>query len=395
MLAALVVSTCLTLGAQPPPDRLVAIGDIHGAHDSLRAILQTAGLIDEQGTWTGGRTTLVQTGDYLDRGQGVRAVMDLLMQIEQDAAARGGRAEVLLGNHETMNIMANVRDVTPDIFATFATGESEATRATAVEAYQRYVAGRTEALGRPLPNQQTPETWLASHPIGFVEYLAALGPDGAYGRWLRSRPISVAVGDTVFLHGGLSDRNDAASIAEMNDRAADEIATFDAHRAHLIDRGVILATSTFPEILTAVSLELQAWVIRLFPGPPDPRNPPTLTQADRAHLDVLFDLQRLGEWSVIDEHGPLWSRDFARWSDEEGSQIVPTLLQRLGVRRAVVGHTVTPSRRIQSRFDHQVFLIDTGMLTEVYQGQAAALELKGPDATAIYADGRISLTGQP
>ena len=53
--------------------RIVAIGDIHGAIDNFRGILKAAGLTDAGGKWTGGRTQLIQTGDYTDRGTGTRA----------------------------------------------------------------------------------------------------------------------------------------------------------------------------------------------------------------------------------------------------------------------------------------------------------------------------------
>ncbi len=93
-----------------------------------RSILKTTGLIDDSNKWTGGRTQLVQTGDYTDRGEGTRAVMDLLMALEPQAKAAGGRAVVLLGNHEVMNLIGETRDVTREIFATFADANSEKRR---------------------------------------------------------------------------------------------------------------------------------------------------------------------------------------------------------------------------------------------------------------------------
>ena len=42
--------------------------------------------------------------------------MDLLMAIEQQASQGGGRAIVLLGNHELMNLLGEQRDVTPAIY---------------------------------------------------------------------------------------------------------------------------------------------------------------------------------------------------------------------------------------------------------------------------------------
>ena len=381
-----------TVWAQPSQTRLVAIGDIHGAGTRFSTLLQRSALIGDQQQWLGGRATLVQTGDFMDRGPDVRAVMDLLMRLEAEAGASGGHVHVLLGNHETMNLMANVQDVTPKIFASFQTADSIGRQEAAYQEYQLHVEARTAALGRPLPDHQTHAAWMAAHPIGFVEYMEAIGPDGPYGRWLRSKSIVVVVADTVFLHGGLSPDNDPWSVDDMNEQARDEIARFDRLRRALIDQGVILSHSTFPEILTAVGLELAAWTTRLFPGPPAPGRPaPTLSRAERDHLQVLFELQTIGSWSVIAPNGPLWFRGFARWSPEEGNAAVAPLLERLGVARAVVGHTVTPTREITPRFDGRVFLIDTGMLADVYQGQASALELVEDRATVIYLDERIPL----
>ena len=379
--------------AQPPQPRLVAIGDIHGAGGQFTELLQRSALLDDQHEWVGERATLVQTGDFTDRGPDVRAVMDLLMRLEKDADAHGGQVRVLLGNHETMNLTANVRDVTPEIFASFQTSESAKRREAAYLEYEALVEERSETLGRSLPDHQTRSAWMEAHPLGFVEYMEALGPSGPYGRWLRSKPIITVVADTLFLHGGLSPQPPPRSVEEMNRQARDEIERFDRLRHHLLERGVILAHSTFPEILTAGALELNAWAIRLFPGPPVPGRPAlTLSPEDREHLDVLVELQTIGSWSMVAPDGPLWFRGFALWSSEEGNAAVSVLLKRLGVTCAVVGHSVTPTRRITPRFSGRVFLIDTGMLAEVYQGQASALELVDGRATAIYLNERAPLS---
>src|SRR5688500_18647933 len=49
-------------------ERIVAVADVHGAHDRFVSILRAAGLIDGRERWSGGRAILVQTGDVLDRG---------------------------------------------------------------------------------------------------------------------------------------------------------------------------------------------------------------------------------------------------------------------------------------------------------------------------------------
>jgi len=43
-------------------ERIVAIGDVHGAHDAFVSILKAAELIDRRGRWSGGKAVLVQTG---------------------------------------------------------------------------------------------------------------------------------------------------------------------------------------------------------------------------------------------------------------------------------------------------------------------------------------------
>jgi hypothetical protein len=116
------------LAQSTAPARLVAIGDIHGAYDEFVTILKRAGLINDALAWSGGRATLVQTGDYTDRGPGVRKVLDLLMRLEREAKAAGGQAVILLGNHEVMNLIGDWRDVTPEICAAFATAKSESKR---------------------------------------------------------------------------------------------------------------------------------------------------------------------------------------------------------------------------------------------------------------------------
>jgi hypothetical protein len=47
---------------------------------------------------------------------------------------------------------------------------------------------------------------------------------------------------------------------------------------------------------------------------------------------------------------------------------------------------------ITPRFDSRVVLIDTGMLTPIYKGRPAALEIRGTTLSAIYEDGVQPLT---
>jgi hypothetical protein len=394
ILALLLLQIVFTsLWGQGSEPRLVAIGDIHGAASEFESLLQQLELTDTEHRWAGGSSILVQAGDFTDRGPRVRDVMDLLRRLEVEAADADGRTHVLLGNHETMNLMANVRDATAEIFGTFASDGALERQEAAYRMYERWTGDRAEVLGHPMPGRQTREEWMQTHPPGFVEYMEAFGPDGEYGRWLRSKPIAVALRGTIFVHGGLHPDGAATSVEALNTQAREEIARFDRDRQHLIARGVILPFSTFPEIVMAARSEFQAWVIRLAPGPPNPdAPPPLLSPEDREHLRRLIDLQTADRWSLIDPNGPVWFRGFAQWSVEEGEAAIGEVLERFGVVRAVVGHTVTASRRITPRFGDRVFLIDTGMLAIAYRGVPSALEITDNRVSAVHAGERTVLS---
>jgi len=121
---ALLILVTVALGwAEPanipvgPAEPLVAIADVHGDFDDFVAILRRSGLTDNQNHWIAGKATFVQTGDLLDRGPKPREVMGLMMALEKEAAQAGGRVVSLLGNHEAMNMMGDLRYVTPANFA--------------------------------------------------------------------------------------------------------------------------------------------------------------------------------------------------------------------------------------------------------------------------------------
>src|SRR4029453_2156891 len=66
-------------------ERIVAVGDVHGAYDASAGILRTGGLVDDRQRWTGGKVHLVQTGDVVDRGPDSRKALDLLEKLQGDA----------------------------------------------------------------------------------------------------------------------------------------------------------------------------------------------------------------------------------------------------------------------------------------------------------------------
>lgn len=369
--------------AVAPSLRIVAVGDVHGDADAFRRILKAAHLIDDVGHWAGGTATLVQTGDLLDRGVQVRAVLDLLIGLETEAKAAGGRVEALFGNHEGMNIIGELRDANPAAFASFVDERSDRRRADAYEEYATLAASRVKALGSAAaPYQKDREAWMAAHPAGFLEYREALGRDGRYGRWLRSRNAVAQIGDSIFLHGGISLNVAARSIKEINDRVRNDVRAFDESLRELTASQLILPFFTLQETLEAVALEIRSL-----------KAPENLTEEQARHITALRDLAQISKSWLLDTDGPLWFRGYATWTTEEGGRLIDPILRKYHARRFVVGHTPMATARVTARFDNRVFLIDTGMLSSYYKGgRASALELEDGRFTAIYADERVPLT---
>lgn len=47
--------------------KIVAVGDLHGDMGNARKVLKLAGVVDDNGDWTGDVDYFVQTGDIIDR----------------------------------------------------------------------------------------------------------------------------------------------------------------------------------------------------------------------------------------------------------------------------------------------------------------------------------------
>ena len=392
-----VALTCLAVGlpaAQSPPPRVLAVGDVHGALDAFVEILQKAQLLDANRKWAGGNATLVQTGDYTDRGTEVRAVIDLLMELEPQAAAARGRVITLLGNHEVMNMIGELRDATPAIFATFADAQSEARRERAYRDYVSLAEARAKVRATVPEVYTVPrEAWIAAHPPGWIEYREAFGPKGRYGSWLRKRDVSTVVNGTLFMHAGPDPAVDVP-IAQVESRVARELERVDRFYQQLVDKRLALPFFSLNEMLQVAAAEIRA-VNAVAAAAKEKGEAPNFTGFDLEVLREAAEVVTISDWNLLDENGPLWYRGYAAAPEASLREPVAAFLARNQIQRIVVGHTPQQTRRITTRLAGSVVLIDTGMLASSYQGRASALEIVGDQLSAIYADGKMPLTASP
>ena len=190
-------------------ERVIAIGDVHGDYESFAAVLRSAGLIDKDGNWTGGKTHLVQTGDIVDRGPDSRAVMDLLIKLQKQAAAAGGAVHCLLGNHEAMNIYGDLRYVSPAEFAAFAPQNSQADRAAAYPDQRAITAAATPEMdhiamaarasggvGRAARGVQRRRVSMANGCAGRTRLSRSTARCLYMRGWARSMRIGASIGST-------------------------------------------------------------------------------------------------------------------------------------------------------------------------------------------------------
>jgi hypothetical protein len=376
LLAAGILHPKLVGSTDKTPERLVAVGDVHGDFDDLCQILKRTGLLDDQNRWMGGSATLVQTGDLVDRGPKGRAAMDLIIGIEKDAAKAGGQVLPLLGNHEVMNILGDLRYVPPQSYADFVDNDSGKRRSGAYQEYAAWYKSHAKLLSavKQTVLPATEEEWMTKHPPGFLEYREAFGPNGNYGKWIRSHSAVVKLGGVIFLHGGLDPNLVSLQLEQINSQIRGEIQEFDKTKQYLVSSKVILPYFTIQEIAEAVQVKLLA---------------------DGAALDadtraMLARLLNFNTWLCMRADGPLWFRGYDQWSEEEGTPKIDKVLTSYAAAHVVVAHTVQKAAHIRSRFGGRVFLIDTGMLSTYWPGgRASALEIgAGGKFTAQYLDGQ-------
>jgi len=176
----------------PSAERIVAIGDLHGDLNALRAALRLGGAIDDGAKWVGKDLVVVQTGDQLDRGDDEPQIIELLARLKSEAQAAGGAVHVLNGNHEVMNVQADFRYVTPDGFHDFS-------------------GGHPDVLHERLSASVSPEQRGRA---------AAFLPGGEVARRLASQPVVLQIGGNVFVHGGVLEQHVRSGIGHINQQAS-------------------------------------------------------------------------------------------------------------------------------------------------------------------------------
>ena len=177
-LAFAALASLASAAAAAPPQRIVAVGDLHGDFKAWQDIARGAGVIDPGGHWSGGKATLVQLGDVTDREPDLLKIIRSLQQLQREAPRKGGKVIVVLGNHEAMNLLGDNRYTTAGEYAAFVDGQSAARRDRVYASNRATVEAFYKAQDPKVTPDQVRAKWMAEHPLGWVEHKLAWSPSG-------------------------------------------------------------------------------------------------------------------------------------------------------------------------------------------------------------------------
>ena len=175
----------------------------------------------------------------------------------------------------------------------------------------RYASPASKAAFRGMTGLDLDQAPLQALPKKERAHGAAFLPGGPMARILAERQVIAIVGDSIFVHGGVLPAN--------------------------VDYGI-----------DRINGEARAWMLG------EETEPPAWIRSDDS---------------------PVWSRHYSDDPDAVDCATLAAVLESLGLRRMVVGHTVQKTG-ISSACDDQVWRIDTGMSAH-YGGEVQALEITG------------------
>lgn len=332
----LVLSSLLLSATPAHAQRIVAVGDLHGDYNVWLDIARNAGLIDAKNHWAGGKTILVQQGDVFDRGPDSLKIVRHLKALQKEAPKSGGKVVALLGNHEAMNMTGDLRYVDPGEFAAFTDSRSEATRQAAWDANGKRFITEYKAKYPEMTEQAIRDEWFKAMPLGMIEHDRAWAPDGELGRWALTLPAVAKIGDTLFVHGGLSGAYATVPLDQINARAGAALKARDSSPTAIINDP--LGPLWYRGNITRGPLDLENWTEAL-------KTNPALATTPRLDMQTELDM----------------------------------VLKGFGAKRLVVAHTPNLAGIVVSE-GGKLIRIDTGN-SRYYNGQPTWLEINGDQVT--------------
>ena len=212
----LVCAAVATVPAWANSQKIIAIGDLHGDYDAFLALMSQAGLVDAKGHWSGKQTIFVQLGDVVDRGPKSRDIILHLQRLQKEASRAGGKVIALIGNHEAMNMTNDLRYVPAAEYQNYVTPMSQGLREANFQLNKNKLEAAYRQTNPKMTDAEVKAKFEEQYPLGAIERRLAWASDGEIGRWILSNPVAVIVGDSLFVHGGISTKYDMDTLPQLD-----------------------------------------------------------------------------------------------------------------------------------------------------------------------------------
>lgn len=343
----------------------VVVADIHGAYSEFTGLLRELKLIDNANNWSGGNKLLISLGDLVDRGPDSRKVIELLTNLQSQAKKAGGSVEVVLGNHEILVMTGDYRYTSKEEFASFSDLETPQDRALLK---QHFEAMQQAGLFKGAEFD-------AIFPKGFMGLYRAYLPDGVMGKWLRQQSgAMIKLNDALLVHGGVSRETAQQGIEAVNNAVEKALADYSEAMNTLFEAGQL--PFILPEFDGVTAIENTA---------------KGRGAAKPSWMAAAKSLAALRGSVLFSSSGPFWYRGNVNCLQIPESYTMDTVKKRLAVSRILVGHTVK-YRKVATRFDGDLVMLDTGMLKSYYKGVPSALLISGDSFTPYHASRKFENT---
>jgi hypothetical protein len=215
-------------------ERVVAIGDLHGDYERYIEVMRSAGLIDKNDKWAGGTTHFVQTGDIPDRAPDTLKIIDHMVKLAKQAKRKGGYVHMLIGNHEAMNVIGDLRYVSEGEFKAFTTRNSARLQDMQWERQLEWMRANILTF-EEIDLVTYRKEWEQKVPLGWVEHRQGWALSGKYGSLVKDNQVAIQINDTIFLHGGISAKYCRFSLQSLTEQVIEAMENFNPANETIVD----------------------------------------------------------------------------------------------------------------------------------------------------------------
>jgi hypothetical protein len=188
------------------------------------------------------------------------------------------------------------------------------------------------------------------------------------------KPLMIVINDTLFVHGGAPPYVEEHGLAGVNTSLKADLVNYVRNVSALQDASVLSPLIWFKELPSVLAEMIEAG---------------QLNDTQSKQANAILESRKSPLHAMT---GPLWYRGTAICNRLIEGDDLDRVLDKVGAKQIVIGHTTTSTRRVQQRMSGRVIEIDTGMLNATYNGSGNALVIEEDVVAVVNQDGTDDLT---